>query len=46
MNRGGPSGRQPAPTNKGQPPRTTPATNTTTQAPRANDPRHIPREFK
>ena len=46
MNRGGLS-KQPAPAaNKGVPARTTPNTNQTTQPPRTNDPRHIPREFK
>lgn len=46
MNRGGPS-KQPASTgSKGAPTRNVPQTNTTNQAPRTNDPRHIPREFK
>ncbi len=42
--RGGPS-KQPTPaTSKGGPPaKTTQASNNTTQAPRTNDPRHIPR---
>jgi hypothetical protein len=42
--RGGPSKQPTSATNKGGPPaRTIPASNTTTQAPKTNDPRHIPR---
>lgn len=42
MNRGGPS-KQPTTTGNKAPTRNVPATNTTNQAPRTNDPRHIPR---